>query len=146
MIRKAVVLGILALIGTVGWAGHSWSARGSDPAGLPQANASALVHVVIFQLKKDAPEGEADALIADANEMLRSIPTVRELRVGKPADVTRTAPGKREFSVGLEILFDDRDGLKTYSDHPMHMKYAQKHLPYVDTDKLMVFDFITQKR
>jgi hypothetical protein len=145
MLRKALWLAVAGVMGLTCWAGVSRSARTADAIGLGEAKAPAFVHVVILNVKKDAPEGEADALIADANDMLRSIPTVRDIRAGKPADMPVTGPGKKDFSVGLLVLFDDQEGLKTYSNHPMHLKYVQKHLKYLDTDKLMVFDFVNPK-
>jgi hypothetical protein len=102
------------------------------------------VHAVIFHVKKDAPEGEAEALIRDAHEILRRIPTVRELRVGRPAE--RATPGlaSKDYHVGLLILFDDADGLLTYHEHPLHKQYVAKHLPHVETEKLRVYDFLHQ--
>jgi hypothetical protein len=105
-----------------------------------------FVHTVIFHLKKDAPDGEAQALIADAHELLGKIPSVRGLRIGRPAETGTPDLAKKDFQVGLLVLFDDYAGLKTYLDHPLHLKYVDKHIQYVDTDKLLVYDFVNQKK
>jgi hypothetical protein len=104
------------------------------------------VHVVIFHLKKDAPANAAEDLITDAHKMLAKIPTVRELRVGRPAEKATPDFAKKDYQVGLVIFFDDFDGLKTYLDHPLHLKYVEKHLKYVDEKSLGVYDFINQMK
>ncbi|HMF13101.1 MAG TPA: Dabb family protein [Gemmataceae bacterium] len=110
----------------------------------PVAKAPPFVHAVVFTLKKDAPEGAADSMIADAHDMLAKIPTVRELRCGKPAE--KKADAKGGYDVGLLVLFDDADGLKTYIDHPQHQKFVAKHLKNVERDKLLVYDFLDVKK
>jgi hypothetical protein len=110
----------------------------------PAAKAPPFVHAVIFTMKKDAPEGAADSMIHDAHDMLAKIPTVRELRCGKPAE--KKADAKNSYDVGLLVLFDDADGLKTYIDHPQHQKYVAKHLKNVERDKLLAYDFLDAKK
>jgi len=146
MIRQTTYLAVLVLVGAACWVGSSHSARTTDVAGVPQASAAPFVHVVVISLKKDAPEGEADALITDAHEMLRPIPTVRDLRAGKPDEKATSPLAKKDFSVALLLLFDNHDDLQTYSNHPSHLKYVQKHMKYIDTTKLLVYDFVNQKR
>jgi hypothetical protein len=103
------------------------------------------VHTVFFTVKKDAPEGAADALIADAHELLEKIPSVREIRSGKPAE--KSSPGaQKSYSVGLVVLFDDYDGLKTYLDHELHLKYVERNLKNIDEKKLLVYDFLNPKK
>jgi Stress responsive A/B Barrel Domain len=108
--------------------------------------APAFVHCVIFHVRKDAPAGEADALIADAHEMLRPIPSVRELRAGKPAMKEKPDKAKTDYQVGLLVLFDDMDGLNTYINHPRHLKYVEKHGKYFDMERLAVYDFVDHKK
>jgi hypothetical protein len=104
------------------------------------------VHAVIFHVKKDAPQGEVEALIKDAHEMLKPIPSVREFRIGRPAATATPALANKDFHVGLLILFDDAEGLLAYHHHAMHLKYVEKHLPHVDMQKLMVYDFAHQEQ
>jgi Stress responsive A/B Barrel Domain len=139
MLRKLfgwTALGVLILGGT--WAG---SARTEDAAD----KAAPFVHTVIFHLKPDAPAGEAEALITDAHELLAKIPSVRELRVGRPADKFSEG-ARKDYQVGLLVLFDDYQGLQTYAKHPLHLKYVEKHLKHVDVDRLRIYDFENQKK
>jgi len=108
--------------------------------------AAPYVHVVIFHLKKDAPAKAAEEMIADAHQMLAKIPTVRELRVGRPAEKATPDFAKKDYQIGLVIFFDNYEGLKTYLDHELHQKYVEKHLKHVDEKNLGVYDFINQMK
>jgi len=118
----------------------------SPRATAEEAKAKApFVHTVIFTLKKDAPEGAADSMIKDAHEMLAKIPTVREVRCGRPAEKPK-ADAKANYDVGLLVLFDDAAGLKTYDEHELHREYVKKHLKNIEFDKLHVYDFMDVKK
>ncbi len=145
MLRRTLYLAVLALVGATGWASSSYSARVAD-AGKPQTSSAPFVHVVIMTLKRSAPEKEVDALIADAHEMLQSIPTVRDLRAGRPDDKATSNLVRKDYSVALMLLFDDHEGLQTYTNHPNHLNYVKKHMQYLDTSKLLVYDFMNQKQ
>jgi hypothetical protein len=97
-----------------------------------------FVHTVIFYLKKEAPGNEADAVIADTQKLLAKIPSVREIRAGKPADKA-TPIAAKDYQVGLLVLFDDTDGLHTYADHPLHKEFVANHEK--NFDKVVVYDF-----
>ena len=112
----------------------------------PKASAAPYVHVVVFTVKKDAPEGEVEGLIADAHELLAKIPTVRSLRVGRPSEKSTGKFIKTDYQVALAITFDDYDGMKTYLDHKFHQQYVKRHIDHLDTDKLTVYDFENQKK
>jgi len=105
-----------------------------------KADKANYVHAVVFYLKKDAPKGEADALIADAHELLEKIPTVRSLKIGLPAEKSTPKVSVKDYQVGLLCTFEDYDGLKTYLDHPQHLKYVEKHEK--NLEKVLVYDFI----
>jgi hypothetical protein len=102
--------------------------------------AAPFVHTVIFTVKADAPAGEADELLADCQELLAKIPSVRTLRAGRPAKPA-AGKAKSDYSVGLMILFDDAAGLAAYDVHPNHKKFVEKHIKHIDVEKLSVFDF-----
>lgn len=101
------------------------------------------VHAVIFYLKKDAGDGEADALIADGTKLLGKIATVRGLWIGKPADPATPDVAVKDYQVGLSVLFDNYDGLKTYLDDPLHQQFKDQHEKY--WDKATVYDFSRPK-
>jgi mRNA-degrading endonuclease YafQ of YafQ-DinJ toxin-antitoxin module len=77
--------------------------------------------------------------------MLAKIPSVRDLRIGRPAQKSTDA-AKKDYQVGLLVLFDDYAGLQTYLDHPLHTKYVEKHLKHVDMDRLRIYDFVNQEK
>jgi hypothetical protein len=108
------------------------------------AAAAPYVHTVIIRLKKGAPAAEADAIIADARKLLAKIGTVRGLWAGRPSDMAGPRVAQ-PFDVGLLVLFDNADGLKKYLNDPRHKKFVEKHLKYVDEEKMAVFDFVTPK-
>jgi hypothetical protein len=102
------------------------------------------VHSVIFYLKKDAPKDEGKALIADAHELLAKIPTVRMIKIGPPAEKSTPEVAKMDYQIGLLVLFDNYDGLKTYLDHPLHVKYVENHMKHIE--KVLVYDFENAKK
>src|SRR5436190_8844585 len=62
------------------------------------------VHVVIFTLKKDAPSDALPNLIADCHEMLAKVPSVRSLRVGRPAEKGTPDLAKKNYDAALLVL------------------------------------------
>jgi hypothetical protein len=132
----------VVLAGVCGLAGFTAVARTADKADKPTGQ---FVHAVMFTLKKDAPAGAAEAMIADCHELLRPIPTVRDLRAGPPAE--KASPNAQTgYQVGLLVMFDNAEGLKTYLAHPLHDKFVERHLPKIDVEKLLVYDFANQKK
>ncbi len=134
---------ILALaLCVTGFSGRAMAQEGKTGARRP----APFVHVVIFRLKKNAPEGEADALIADAHALLRKIPSVRALRAGKPARAGTPERERKDYDVGLVVFFENSEGLHAYLNHPLHLKYVDKHLKYVQVDRLPVYDFVDHRK
>ena len=147
MYRKTLFVAGLAVVGIALWAGVVCRGQTAGQANQSRVRKVApYVHAVIFHVKKDAPEGEVAALISDAHELLAPIPSVRELRVGRPAEKSTPDLAKKDFQVGLLVLFDDFEGLETYLKHPQHLKYVDKHLNHVDLEKLQVYDFVNQSK
>src|SRR5262245_30068640 len=139
MIRKTALPFALALVCTL--------TAAPGPAQEKAAPKTApYVHCVIFHLKKDAPGGAADGLISDAYDILAKIPTVRGIQAGKPAAKATPDFAKKDYQVGLLVLFDNFEGLETYLKHPLHTQYVEKHLKHVDETKLTVYDFINPKK
>jgi hypothetical protein len=99
------------------------------------------VHTVIFTLKADAPRDAAAEMIADCHGMLARIASVRELRAGPPAEKGTPKLAKKDFSVALTIFFDDHEGLMAYDKDELHQKFVKKHLPHIELEKLLVYDY-----
>jgi hypothetical protein len=143
MIRHSILAAGLALVAMLLYGSLASRGRTADAS---VSGKAPYVHVVIFKLKADAPRGTADALVADADTLLRKIPTVRDIRAGKPAEMATPEYAKKDYQVGLVVLFDDYNGLKTYLDHPLHLQYVEKHLQHVELPQLQVFDFVSAKK
>jgi hypothetical protein len=117
---------------------------GSFPACAADDPKAPYVHAVIFYLKKDAPKDEGKAMIADAHELLAKIPTVRMVKIGPPATKGTPDVGVTDYQIGLLVLFDNYEGLKTYIDHPLHVKYVDNHKKHIE--KVLVYDFENAKK
>jgi len=139
MTRSLPLAAVLGLMLTL--AGHHPASSADRPAAADQPN---YVHTVIFYLKKDAPRGADKALIDDAFTLLARIPTVKGIRAGLPAEKATPDVAVKDYQVGLLVLFDDYEGLKTYLDHPDHVKFVEKHLKHVD--KVLVYDFVQARK
>jgi hypothetical protein len=135
--RKFVLMATLALTMPVFVA----SADEGDKTGAPKAP---YVHAVVFYLKKDTPPAKREAMIADCHKVLGKIPSVRGIWVGEPAAKGTPDIGVKDFSVGLLVLFDNDDGLKTYLDHPEHLKFVETYLPLVE--KVAAYDFMDKSK
>jgi hypothetical protein len=136
MKRTLLAVAALAVAGML-LAGAAVRSAAEKPEASKKA---AYVHTVIFTLKPDAPKDEVAAMIADCHEMLGKIPSVRQLRAGRPAEKGTPSLAKKDYAVALTIFFDDYDGLMTYDKHELHKKFVEKHIPHVDVSKLLVFD------
>jgi hypothetical protein len=131
--RKIMLTAMLALAVPVLVADANDGEGDKTPAKAP------YVHSVIFYLKKDTPAAKREAMIADCHKMLGKIPTVRGLWVGEPAAKSTPDIAVKDFHVGLLVLFENSDGLKTYLDHADHLKFVEIYLPLVE--KVVVYDF-----
>src|SRR5260370_22423073 len=139
MLRKGSMLLVMAIGGAILGSSLMGPIQGQvrrDRKAIAR-KAPPLVHTVVFTLKKDAPANEADALIADTQKLLSKIPSVREIRAGKPAD-NATPIAAKDYQVGLLVLFDDTQGLHTYADHPLHNEFVSNHER--NFEKVVVYD------
>src|SRR5262245_29877233 len=110
------LLGVALTLGVALVAGDAPAADKDSKGGEPP-----YVHTVFFYLKKDAPKGEVESLITDTHTLLAKIPSVRKLWVGRPAEKATPDFAKKDYQVGLLVLFDNFEGLKQYLDHPDHL-------------------------
>ena len=139
MFRQRSILAALAAVAL--WTGAALAIDPIKPS-LGADKGAPFVHTVIFHLKKDAPADTADKIVADCHALLEAIPSVRSLRVGRPAPEDQSTPkfATRDYDVALVVLFDDPAGLKTYLDHDMHKKFVSAYEKYFDA--VQVYDFI----
>jgi hypothetical protein len=104
-----------------------------------------FVHVVVFHLKKDAPSDAAEVLIKDSHALLAKIPSVRKLWVGRPAKQA-TPIARKDYDIGLLVLFDNAAGLNEYLEHPLHIQFVNKHSKVWEEKKVDVYDFVNQAK
>ncbi|MHB1423186.1 MAG: Dabb family protein [Gemmataceae bacterium] len=139
--RRTLLFGMMAM--TIGMAA---SAALADEAKSAKKGRAPFAHVVIFRMKKDAPNDAVDKALADCQELLAKIPAVHSVRAGRPAEKGTPDVPKMKYDFGLLVLVEDADGLKSYLEHPLHLKFVEKHGPYFDMEKLQVFDFHNQSK
>src|SRR5262245_1037111 len=120
--KLAVLSALVAAVAVVLWA--------DAEAGAQEKTKSPYVHVVIFNLKKDAPKDAVESAIADAHALLTKIPSVRGLRVGRPAEKATPKFASKDYDFGLLVLFENYEGLQEYIDHKMHTDYVERHGKY----------------
>ena len=87
-----------------------------------------FVHVVLFSLPEDAGQHEATEILNEIDTLLRPLPTVHGLWAGSPADTK--APDRPmiddDYDIGLLVLFENKQGLDDYLEHPDHVVFAKK--------------------
>jgi len=132
-----------AVVAALAWGSGSAPVGGADDKTAPKGDAP-YVHTVIFYLKKDAPKNATTDLIADAHTLLAKIPSVKNIKIGRPAEMSTPKYAVTDYQVGLLVFFENYDGLKTYLDHPLHIQYVEKNLKHVD--KALVYDFANQTK
>lgn len=98
-----------------------------------------FVHVVLFKSKSGDPQAASAEILRDIQEMLVPLPTVKAIRVGRPAPTNTRPIVDANYDVGLLLLFEDQKGLQEYLDHPTHAEFARKHDTSCD---VRVFDFV----
>ena len=76
-------------------------------------------HIVMFKLKNKTREN-LDTLITALKGMEGQIDTLRSIEVGEDFKGS-----ERSYDVVLTTLFDNREGLKTYAEHPVHQPVIQ---------------------
>jgi hypothetical protein len=138
MFRSLTFACVLGLAAGTAW--FFFKPGGEESQAAQGAGQPNYVHTVIFYLKKDAPAGAADGLIADAHKLLAKVPSVKVIRAGKPAEKATPNLAVKDYHVALLVLFDDYDGLKAYDEHPLHKEYVQKHIPHME--RVVVYDFV----
>ena len=145
------VVGLMPVVAGVGCQSPCRTCPASGTAAPPECAApdragacigsGPFLHVVLFKLKADAPEGAAEAMIRDTHELLAKVPSVKEVRTGRRAAI-EGGYNLTDYDVGLLVKFADQAGLEAYIVHPLHKQYVEKHLPNCEPPR--VADFIAE--
>jgi hypothetical protein len=100
-----------------------------------------VAHIVLFRPRADLAHDEAEKLIAAFDRALRTIPSLRNARVGR-----RTRIGAQyeqlpqpDFPYAAVLEFDDAAGLRAYLEHPEHTEVGQRF--FASAEATLVFDF-----
>lgn len=92
-------------------------------AGSHAAPKTAVInHVVFFKL---VDPGDASALIADCDALLRPMPMVRTYWAGTHFDMGRTNV-ESGYDVGAYVGFDSAEDYEAYLVHPSHVEIVSK--------------------
>jgi hypothetical protein len=122
------------------------AAEDAKPAKGKGGTRGAYAHVVVFTMKKGAPKGAVADAIADCHKLLAKIDAVRGVRAGRPSKEATPKLARTDYDFALLILVDDAAGLKSYLEDPLHLQFVEKHGKHFDTEKLLIFDFLNQKK
>lgn len=91
-------------------------------------------HFVVFKLNDPA---DAEALIADCDALLPTIPGVVSYFAGRHHEVGRETV-YRDYDVGMYVGFNRDDAYAAYVDHPNHIELVTRWRPRLEW--LRVYD------
>ena len=99
------------------------------------------VHLVLFRPRADLTPDQRAVLASSFEAALRSIPAIREARVGRRLMTGRPyeAMMRADYPYAAVIEFDDADGLRTYLDHPAHEQLAARF--FESFEDALIYDF-----
>jgi hypothetical protein len=100
----------------------------------------AILHSVYFYLKEDAPTGLVNKMKSDIITDLAAINSVRSMYAGGPLGVDRNVVDN-DYSMSLQAFFENRNGLNSYQQDPVHLSFVAKYKQY--WDHIKVFDTLT---
>jgi hypothetical protein len=100
-----------------------------------------IVHVVLFRLKPELADETRDTLAETLARATREIQSIRRVQVGSRVTIGRAYEQlmTTDYSFAAILEFDDRHGLQTYLDHPVHEQLA--HQFYASVDQALTYDF-----
>ena len=110
-------------------------------AGQHQAQPASLIsHIVFVELNDPA---DYEAILADSDAMLATIPSVRQFAAGAHHDTGRTTIST-DYDLAIYLGFDTNEGLSVYVAHPQHVAYVEKWKPRIRS--LRVYDMLDATR
>lgn len=127
--RTLTVLLMLIILGAAGCSGTS-STSGAAP------RPALIGHIVYFNL--ESPD-EADALIADCDALLATIPHVSSYACGMHLDIGRSTV-RSDYDVAAYIGFESEADLRAYVDHPQHLELVNRWRSRIS--ELRVYDML----
>ncbi len=104
-----------------------------------------IAHIVLFRPRPDLSDGDRQSLADSFAAAVREIPSVRRARVGRRLTHGRgyeqTMRANYDYAAVLE--FDDRDGLLTYLEHPVHQELGERF--FSAFEEALMYDYDLQE-
>ncbi|HET7559892.1 MAG TPA: Dabb family protein [Limnochordia bacterium] len=91
-----------------------------------------LEHVVVFKMKSDATDQQADELVRRLRGLKDAIPEIVALSAGRHIEARPDG-----FTIGIVVRFRDEAGLEAYRPHPEHQKVVA-YINEVCADRIAV--------
>ena len=103
------------------------------------------VHLVLFRPRADLTPDQRAALASSFETALRSIPVIRQARVGRRVMTGRPydAMMRADYPYAAVIEFDDIEGLRAYLDHSVHQELAARF--FETFEDALIYDFELQE-
>lgn len=98
---------------------------------------NSVIHVVLIWLQ-DAGNQEHMQKVAKITEQLKTIPEVKELRVGSSIPSNRKIVDD-SFDLGIYMEFESKEDMEIYLQHPKHQEVTRKIIKPL-TRKIVVYD------
>jgi hypothetical protein len=97
-----------------------------------------FVHVVLFWMKQDAPDGAREQLRHDCEQYLGKVPSVRQMWAGHAAMTPREVVDNT-YDVGLCVVLDDAAGHDAYQVHELHKQFIERNKS--NWERVQIYDF-----
>ena len=95
-----------------------------------------IAHLVLFRPRQDLSEESRRVLAASFEAALTRIPSIgRRITIGRPYEQAMRV----DYTYAAVIEFDDREGLKTYLEHPAHAQLASEF--FSAFEEALMYDF-----
>ncbi len=78
-----------------------------------------IKHLVIFSLKEDIDNEEAQHFLQEGQQMLTSIPVVQDF------EVLREISHQNDYQFGFAMEFANKSDFDFYLTHPFHVQFLQ---------------------
>ena len=95
-------------------------------------------HIVVFWTDPNQPQA-ADDLVAGAHKLLKSIPGVVKMHVGKMVPSHRPVVDQT-YQVALNVIFNDKKAQDEYQIHPLHLEFVENFVKGA-VQKVVIYDF-----
>lgn len=80
-----------------------------------------IKHIVFWIVKEEAEGLQKDAILAKMKNMLEALPPQIDVIKGLEVGIN-VIPSDRAFDIALYSTFNSLEDLKTYANHPEHLK------------------------